>query len=85
MLPDIVQDNCTDAAKRLGCQFIESFFFRAALEAGFGTRSEDKAREINLAWSRGGYDNLPHWVKKFALDVCDGQHVKHKEVIKSQA
>lgn len=74
-IPNVCQDNVTDAARRLGCQFLESFFFRASLEAGYGTRSEDKARELHVKWTKEGYKALPDFVKNFALAVCDGKHL----------
>ena len=77
MIPDIVQDSVTDACRRLGVQFVESLFYSAALNAGFGARSEDRAREVHIQWARGGYQALPVWVKQYILEVMDGQHGTH--------
>lgn len=75
MLPDIVSDHVTDASKKIGCQFTESLFYQCALEHGFGARSEDKARELNITWARKGYKFLPQYVKDFVLRVNNGEHV----------
>lgn len=76
MIPDIVADNVTDCARRLGYQFTEQVFYRASLEAGFGQRAEDKARELDTLWKRQGYKALPAFCKDFILKACDGQY-KH--------
>lgn len=73
MVPDVVQDNITDAAKRLGFQFTEQVFYRAALEAGFTNTAEDKARQLDVHWKRSGYSTLPPWVKDFVLRACAGE------------
>ena len=73
MLPD-VQDPAVRAAAKLGCVFLESYFYRAALEAGWrdqpGRRdAEAEARQLMDVWKAYGYSNLPKWVKEFT-DRC---------------
>jgi hypothetical protein len=75
----IPQDHVTDAANRLGCKFIESLFYRAALEQGFGHNSEARARELMQVYARQGIEKLPSWTRTFILEVCAGQHTKHAE------
>lgn len=65
-------DHVLDAKRRLGCMFVESVFFRCALEHGYGQRSEDRARELFQIYNRSGYNELPAPTKKFILDVCNG-------------
>lgn len=72
-LPDLVRDSVTDAATRLGVRFVEEFFYRAALDAGF-TNPQDVARHRHRQWLYNGYDALPPYIKDYALRVCDGHH-----------
>lgn len=69
MLPDVIQDHVTDAAKRLGVQYTESVFYKCALDNGFGAKAEEQARELDIIWKRKGYAALPTWVKDFMLRV----------------
>lgn len=74
MIPDIVQDNITDAAKRCGYKFTEQVFYLYALDSGHtGEISEKKARELDTLWKRQGYIALPQAVKDFVLRLCDGE------------
>jgi hypothetical protein len=66
MLPDVISDPAIQAAKEMGCQYMETFFFRAALEAGFGLKSEDEARKLMIIWARRSFQDLPLWVKNYA-------------------
>jgi hypothetical protein len=79
MLPDVMSDHVTDAAKRLGCQFTETVFYRYALEVGYGQRAEDKARELDTIWKRKGYQALPDGFKDFVLKVCNGERSEYSE------
>lgn len=60
------------AARLLECQFVESLFFRAALEAGFGSGSEQRAQELYQTYMRGGYTELPAFAKNFIIKVNQG-------------
>ena len=47
----------------------EQIFYRASRLVGFGSRSEDKARELYGNWEKGGYDCLPDWAKDYVLQL----------------
>ncbi len=72
VMQDVISDHASDAAKRLSCESMEAYFMRAATSAGYGDRSEDRARELYALWSRSGFWSLPEWVRLFTLDVCTG-------------
>jgi hypothetical protein len=75
-LPDVISDNITDLAHRLGLQFTENLFYRYALEAGYGAhRAEDKARELDIIWKRKGYQALPSSLKDWVLQKCNGEQL----------
>lgn len=71
MLPDVVNDDIVKAAKNMGLESLQSFFYRSALEVGYhdspGNRqAEDEARKLYNLYSRQGYKYLPPWCKAFA-------------------
>ena len=61
-----------EAAMRLGLEFIESLFYRAALEQGFKEGSEQRARELFQTFSRG--EALPGWCANFVVRVNEGKY-----------
>ena len=71
-VPDIVQDNITDACKRLGLKYVEQFFFKAAEAAGF-SNPEDCARHRHQQWIKEGYRALPPYIQEYALQACNGE------------
>lgn len=66
-VPSGVADQVVDFATRKGFQFTEQVFYSAALDAGYGTRAEDIARQLDTTWRRQGYEKLPTYVKDFLL------------------
>lgn len=72
--PPSSHDHLEDARVRLGARFKESVLYRACLQIGYGADSERKARELSELLKRSNFVSLPKEIKKFILDVCDGQH-----------
>lgn len=70
----LLHDHLEDARVRLGAMFKESVLYRACLQVGYGTDSERKARELSEFLKHSTFVSLPKEIKKFILDVCDGQH-----------
>ena len=59
-----------EAQAKLGLPYQEGVFFQAAQEAGFGSRAQDRARELNAVWTRTEVlKNLPQWVRDFIENV----------------
>ena len=72
MLPDVVDDVIVNTARRIGVQYCEQVFFRAAVDAGF-TNPHDVARHRHGQWLKQGYQALPPYVKDFCLRACNGE------------
>ena len=63
--------------KALGLKFVESVFYYAALDAGFGRHAEDKARQLMQMWQRGGFFCLPMFCKQFCLSRLEAYNAAH--------
>ena len=74
-LPDVLQDNVTDACHRLGYEFVERIFYEAAKDAGF-CDAKDRGMALHRLWIREGYGKLPSWVKDFILRKNEIHHLK---------
>lgn len=72
MLPDVVRDNVTDAARRQGVKHVEQIFFNAAVQAGF-PQPADRAMALYRVWCREGYNALPEFCKDYVLRVNNGE------------
>lgn len=70
-LPDIISDQVTDAAKRVGIQFTEALFYAYTLECGYGRDAENKARELDILWKRKGFQALPESLRDWVLLKCE--------------
>lgn len=73
-----MEDSVTDAARRMNCKFIETLFYRIALDQGYGRTAEGKARELYSIYEAHSYKGLPEFAKKYIREVCDGQRVPSK-------
>lgn len=75
-VPDVVSDNVTDAAKRLGCT-VDHVFLRAAENCrngrGFSNNNE-VGEHLYRTWVKEGYRNLPPAIQVFILECNEGQH-----------
>lgn len=75
MIPDLVSDHCTDAAKRLNLS-VAQVLFKAAESCrgghGFSNNPEVGDRWYNI-WKRSGYWALPPACQEFILGVLNGE------------
>ena len=77
-LCDVVQDNCTDAARKLGVD-VPHLFLKAAENCRNGqgfTNNPEVGERFYRLWVKGGYRNLPPAVQEFVLECNEGQHQK---------
>lgn len=80
MLPDVMQDNVTDAARRLGLDDVHQLFLLISHQR----RENDihgSAQTAFSIWARGGYDALPETIQEFVLRVCEGQYVNEGRTV----
>lgn len=70
-LPDLIQDNVTDAAKRLGVSFTVLVLIKAAHMAGL-PKHTDNGHALHRLWQRAGYDSLPDNIKLQILRINEG-------------
>lgn len=71
MIPNVVSDSATDAARRLECSNMVKFFERSA--EGF-TNAEEVAVRWYTIWLTKGYNGLPELCKDFCLRTCNGEY-----------
>lgn len=72
MIPDIVSDHVTDAARRLGLDDVHQLFLREAHERR-DCDVHGAAQTAFLLWARKGYEALPQHLKDYCLKVCGGE------------
>lgn len=72
LVPDVVSDGITDAAKRLGIS-VDLVFVKAAKLAHY-TDCSDHAQALKRLWMRSGEYALPHEIRDSILRILEGEH-----------
>lgn len=71
MIPDVISDSITDAAKRLGMS-TDLVFVKAAKMAHY-TNCPDHAQALKRVWMRSGEWALPAEIRDAILRILEGE------------